>query len=312
MALAVGLALAACLQPSCCTPYIISHLSSPPPQKTQDGDYGKTRVFGAWGWGLVGAVSGWAVGRFGAAAAFGGYLLLAVPCVWLACLMECDPLKGKREAAAAAAAAAAAGGGADGSAAEAGRRDAERGSFELARRADAAGRPQPSSDQAVWRLSESGSGGGGDEDTTNTTSKPSELAASRVEAAAATGTREAYSQPPRDDEGAEEAAPLLSPDPVTQQQSLVTASSNSTGTSSDLQPSSSAPASRAVGVAAAGGGARALPPSYRARLCIMMSCPAVWVLLSQACVMGFGIGVIGDLLFIYLEVGGMGAASGVG
>lgn len=54
----------------------------------QDGDYGKSRLWGAVGWGGVSTLSGWVVSSYGMNYGFVGYLLLSLPCVVVAWQMK--------------------------------------------------------------------------------------------------------------------------------------------------------------------------------------------------------------------------------
>ena len=202
-----------------------------------DGDYGRARVWGAWGWGGVGAASGFVVQRFGARAAFGGYVALMAPCVCAAALMECDPLKGRAAAAAAAAAASEVELAPPGREEGGGQQKQQR----QLHRSGAAGQP-PSAAPPAGAAGHSG-GGGGDDD--------------------------------------EEGAPLLSAahDNTTQQQQQ------------QKQHPSPAPPPPAPAVAR----------SFSTKLAIVLTSPAVLVFFLQATIMGFGIGVIGEFLFLYLK-----------
>jgi len=238
-------------------------------QPHQDGDYGQTRVFGAWGWGLVGALSGWLVGRFGAPAAFGGYLLLMLPCAWLSWRLECDPLKGKQQsgaaAAVAAAAAAVAGGGGGGDGGGLGVSGTATGSMQQG----AVGLEMTERRQL-------------DAARSHTLDQISDHNSSSKTRIVLADIAKQHSRGEHAAEGGEgETAPLLS----------YTAA-----------PNSSSPAA-AAGIAAAAA-VVVIPQSFSAKLRLLLSCPSVIIFFCQATIMGFGIGVIGEFLFLYLQVRG--------
>ncbi|GBG00109.1 hypothetical protein Rsub_12850 [Raphidocelis subcapitata] len=222
-----------------------------------DGDYGQTRLYGAWGWGVFGAVSGWAVGRFGGAAAFGGYAALLLPCAWLAARMEMDPLVGKRAAQAAAAADAA---------------------------ADAAAAAAVSSSAAAV----GGGGGGGEASAIAVEMAPRKGPRAAGAAGDAAGQRPDQGCPPWAGGGGGDAERDAGPEA-------------DGGVEAEGAPLLASAASHAAGAEAASAPAAPPQPSFRGKLRLLLSCPAVLVFFGQATIMGFGIGVIGDFLFLYLQ-----------
>ncbi|KAI8476975.1 MAG: major facilitator superfamily domain-containing protein [Monoraphidium minutum] len=244
-------------------------------QAQEDGDYGRSRLYGAWGWGIFGAVGGWAVQRYGAAAAFGGYLLLMAPTAAVSCAMQVDPLGGRG----AGAGRLDSGGSGDATRGGGGQAGERRRPKEGARVAGGGGGRGEEGDDAAAAVADqrrpSRVGVDGEDGAAAAAAAPEPPAGACAAAAARGGGAAAP-------DGELEGAPLLSE-----------------GAAGSGGGGVGAAAAAAPEAAAAAGG------SVWAKLRIMLACPA-------ATIMGFGIGVIGEFLFLYLqELGGSEALMGL-
>ncbi|KAF8067258.1 acyl-protein thioesterase 1 [Scenedesmus sp. PABB004] len=215
----------------------------------KDTDYGKQRLWGAVGWGVLSAFAGELVSRYGLASGFAAFALLSVPAVGCAARMDYSRLGGGAAQPAAAAPAAPAGR----------QRGAE---------------PQPPHGEARC------------EQQALLAPAPDMPTGSLGDGADATVLLVC--------DGSRHGTPAQQPEPAQQQ---------------PLQPLQPQPVQPGGADAAPGcTGAGAAPPPFWSRVGALLSRRAVLVLLAMATVMGFGIGVIGEFLFLHLADLGGGAA----